>query len=436
MPDLTTNARLLNQRCDCITLDEARLGQALHDEVRGMGLAPLPESHPHLFARTAFFVDRDNLEAMARVVAAVERVVRLPGYLEQVLSESDPIVRHDPGTRGAFLGFDFHLADHGPQLIEINTNAGGGLLNALLRQAQRACCEPIARAFGLADQAGPAAFLPMLESEWRMARGERRLLRVAIVDDDPASQYLYPEFLLFARVAEAHGWSPVVCDAADLEIRDDRLYAGSELVDLVYNRTTDFALAEPRHAALRQAYLGDLAVITPHPRAHAVYADKRRLSVLSDPEALARIGVTSEDRALLMRHVPRTRIVDPSQREALWQARKGLFFKPNGGYGGKAAYRGDKLTRAVFEQILGGAYVAQALVPPSSRVLCGDDVPVELKADVRNFAYAGEVQLVCARLYQGQTTNFRTPGGGFAPVYVATRESADSCATVLARASP
>ena len=27
------------------------------------------------------------------------------------------------------------------------------------------------------------------------------------------------------------------------------------------------------------------------------------------------------------------------------------------------------------------------------------------------------VQWLAARLYQGQTTNFRTPGGGFAPVY-------------------
>jgi hypothetical protein len=26
------------------------------------------------------------------------------------------------------------------------------------------------------------------------------------------------------------------------------------------------------------------------------------------------------------------------------------------------------------------------------------------------------VQLIAARLWQGQTTNFRTPGGGFAPV--------------------
>ena len=40
-----------------------------------------------------------------------------------------------------------------------------------------------------------------------------------------------------------------------------------------------------------------------------------------------------------------------------------------------------------------------------------------LKADIRCYAYAGQVKLVTARLYQGQTTNFRTPGGGFAPVF-------------------
>jgi hypothetical protein len=32
--------------------------------------------------------------------------------------------------------------------------------------------------------------------------------------------------------------------------------------------------------------------------------------------------------------------------------------------------------------------------------------------------YEGQVQLVMARLYQGQTTNFRTVGGGFALVRV------------------
>lgn len=42
-----------------------------------------------------------------------------------------------------------------------------------------------------------------------------------------------------------------------------------------------------------------------------------------------------------------------------------------------------------------------------------------MKADIRCYVYNGQIQLVAARLYQGQTTNFRTPGGGFAPVFVA-----------------
>ncbi len=41
---------------------------------------------------------------------------------------------------------------------------------------------------------------------------------------------------------------------------------------------------------------------------------------------------------------------------------------------------------------------------------------MDLKVDLRNYVYRGRVQLIAARLYQGQTTNFRTPGGGFAPV--------------------
>ncbi len=40
-----------------------------------------------------------------------------------------------------------------------------------------------------------------------------------------------------------------------------------------------------------------------------------------------------------------------------------------------------------------------------------------LKLDLRAYVYDGRVQLTAARLYQGQTTNFRTAGGGFAPVF-------------------
>jgi len=34
------------------------------------------------------------------------------------------------------------------------------------------------------------------------------------------------------------------------------------------------------------------------------------------------------------------------------------------------------------------------------------------------YTYQGAALLTAARIYQGQTTNFRTPGGGFAPVFI------------------
>lgn len=50
-------------------------------------------------------------------------------------------------------------------------------------------------------------------------------------------------------------------------------------------------------------------------------------------------------------------------------------------------------------------------------MIAGIEAAPVLKFDLRNYIYNGAVQWVGARLYQGQTTNFRTPGGGFAPVY-------------------
>lgn len=40
-----------------------------------------------------------------------------------------------------------------------------------------------------------------------------------------------------------------------------------------------------------------------------------------------------------------------------------------------------------------------------------------MKFDMRAYSYEGSAMWFAARLYQGQTTNFRTLGGGFAPVY-------------------
>ncbi len=93
---------------------------------------------------------------------------------------------------------------------------------------------------------------------------------------------------------------------------------------------------------------------------------------------------------------------------------KGVFFA---GYGGRAAYRGDKLTKRVWTDILAGDYIAHIIVAPGERVIGTAENPKHLKFDIRHYTYEDSVQWTAARRYQGQTTNFRTPGDGFAPVY-------------------
>ncbi len=133
-------------------------------------------------------------------------------------------------------------------------------------------------------------------------------------------------------------------------------------------------------------------------------------------EPMASWGV--DDAALTaLGNVLRTEVVTPDKAESLWARRKQLFFKPAAGYGGKAVYRGDKLTRGTWEEIVKGGYVAQEFAPPSERMIEIAGSKEARKADIRLYTYAGNTLLTAARLYQGQTTNFRTPGGGFAPVF-------------------
>jgi hypothetical protein len=412
-------AAVLNRDCVCVSVDRQALRHAL-EEGEGVSYADLSASRPYLFSDTMVFVGEAHLRCMVDLIALVEQVIALPAYRERVFAHAPAIARHSARAAGVFLGYDFHLGAKGPQLIEINTNAGGGLLSAKLLRAQRACCGQMAAL--LPDSTTPeAAFVAMFRAEWRLARGEGTLApgltHIAIVDEAPGGQYLGPEFELFRELFESNGIGASVVDPTQLNFVDGKLYFGRQAIDLVYNRLTDFAFAEPQHSALREAYLADAVVVTPHPQAHALYADKRNLVALTDATWLAGTGLSRAEQQLLLSTIPRTVEVLAEEAESFWCSRKQWFFKPAAGYGSKAAYRGDKLTKRVFEEILRGGYVAQALVPPSERRLLVDGVEQDLKLDLRNYAYCGAVQLVSARLYQGQTTNFRTPGGGFASVF-------------------
>jgi len=412
----------LNRNCLCIGADVPSLRSWLERDLRKHGLAvPIVETHPHLFSPTPVFVAERHARQMQTIIRAIETVVATPAYRESALKDAPPIARTQTGARGVFFGYDFHLCDSGPQLIEINTNAGGAMLNVALSRAQRACCVEVESFFRAAatPDALEHSFVEMFKREWRALRGDRKLAHIAIVDDGPTEQYLYPEFLLFQRLFAAHGFTASVVDSRELRYQNGVVIAGDRPIDLIYSRITDFYFQEPHHAVLAQAYVDGAVVITPDPHAHALYANKRNLALLTDERELRAMRIDEPTIEILLRGIPATRIVSAADEAQWWSERKQWFFKPVHGFGSRGSYRGDKLTRKVFSEILQRDYVAQRIVQPSERWLSTGQETHPLKVDLRNYVYAGETQLLAARLYRGQTTNFRTPGGGFAAVYVA-----------------
>lgn len=425
----TIRADILNRQCHCLSLDRSRLEANLrrhHPDIARLIL----EERPNLFANHAVFLDQSDYQLMQQLIETVERCTTLPEYQQQALARHGlpPTPQHR--EKGGFLSFDFHLSPEGPKLIEINTNPGGVLLNAWLLEAAIPCCPEIGLQLTETLSGLRKSIVDMFIQEWHLAGHEGEPRQIAIVDDAPEQQYLYPEFLMFRELFESRGWAGRIADVASLDMTTGAPLVDGQPVDMIYNRCTDFYLSDQAHDSLKKALALRAAVISPHPEAHALYADKRNFIWLTDARRLASAGLSSSDKKILTDTIPETKAV--STDVDWWSQRKQWFFKPAAGFGGRAAYRGDKLTKGTLEEILSGDtdYIAQKIVPPSERRITADDSNQPLKTDFRIFAYAGKPLLAAARLYQGQTTNFRTPGGGFAPVFIIQpQDRDDSCET-------
>jgi hypothetical protein len=368
-------------------------------------------ARPHLFATTRVPIASGDLATMAAFAEAIEAVAVHPTYRQAICPPGEWPARAWPKAASVCMGYDFHLTPEGPKLIEINTNAGGLAFVAELMNA-----------WGMAGGALLDEAVTMFRAEWQAERESAPLQTIAIVDDDPAGQFMAPEFERFRALFLAHGIDALIADPREFSWKGGRLRHGEKTIDLVYNRLTDFALRDPAHAALAEAWLADAVVVTPHPFAHRLLADKRNLALLADPGFRADLALAPQHEAALAAVLLAIKPVRSADATALWAERKHLFFKPAGGFGGRAAYRGDRMTKRVFEEIIAagdGAYVAQQFAAPGECEVATPEGLVVLKYDVRNYAYRGRVQAVAARLYQGQTTNMRTPGGGFAATLAA-----------------
>jgi len=380
--------------------------------------------------RTVISLDPAHYDVLKRTVAAAFRLAHGAPWREFVDESAPAHLRFAPGNCGVFMGYDFHVTPAGPRLIEINTNAGGALVNGLHTAA---LCDPERLACLCADllpvETIEERLVAQFVAEYEAVHGAGARPRlVAIADEKPGQQFLRTEFELMRALFERRGIAARICDTSDLAGRaDGRLALEGEAVDLVYLRDTDFTLAAQRTAALRAAYLARAVVVTPSPREYHLLADKRRLALLSSPAALTALGATPEEAALLAEVVPETRLVAELDAEALWRERRSWVFKPATAFGSRAVYRGDKISRKRFDEVRQvPGYLVQRHVEPGEIQVETSEGPCVMKFDVRAYAYRDEILLLGARVYQGQVTNLRSPGGGFSAICVA-RASQIAC---------
>jgi len=407
MSEKTDIAEGINRSCSCKTLNTELLSKQLEK------FEDIFSSRPNLFSSTMAFISEKQVLEMKNLISTIEKVIHQPLYQKAVLQDAPEIAHKGFSTHGVFMGYDFHINQDGPKLIEINTNAGGALINAELARAQHDCCVE-----AVFDESIEDKFFEMFLNEWNLQRPGRTLKTIAIVDDHPETQYLYPEFKLFEKLFVDHGLEAFIADPSELNLRDNKLWYKEKEIDLVYNRLTDFYLKDEKYQNLKMAFLNESIVLTPNPNHHALYANKFNLEILSNQESLNAFQLTDSELDILNRGIPRTERLNPELADIFWERRKELFFKPSSGFGSKASYRGDKITKKVWQEILNGDYVAQKIIPPGSRVVSVDGKETDLKMDVRAYTYMGKIHILAARLYSGQTTNFRTSGGGFAPVFI------------------
>ena len=411
-------AAQLNGDCLCRTLDTPRLAQALGLAPDAAALALPPwDQRPHAFSATPVFVSATQARAMTSIIHAIESVVRLPGYQEHALARTPVIARLDPGPRGVFLGYDFHLDPDGPRLIEINTNAGGALLVAALARAQRACCteaEPFLTSSGDTGQI-ENGIVEMFRTEWRRGRGAQTLTRIAIVDDAPTEQYLYPEFLLFRALFERHHRSRDR-GCARTRRRDGALgttangSTSSTTVDGFHPR----ARGTQRFARGPRSRRGNLDAAPA--RARVVRRQAQSDSSFR-PGLPARAGIAATTIETLTRRQCRGRSGGCRARRLAGGPAQRYFFKPARASAARPPTAATSSPSGVvgrFSRPLRGAGDRAA----ERTHVAGRWRTRSAQARPPEHVYYGAIQLVPARLYQGETTNFRTAGGGFAPVVV------------------
>ena len=307
-----------------------------------------------------------------------------------------------PKNFSVLMSYDFHYVDNQLKLIEVNTNASSSLIAELL-YLSRNLANPFCKDFS-------EEILATFKNEFSLVHN-RPLKNIWILDENPTGQRLFAEFLMYQELFQRAGINAKIIDLNHLP--------SEILCDLIYNRSTDFYFETPNSKPLREAFESNKVVFSPNPAEYHLLANKKRLiDIYTNLDSLE---LAPETRKLIKEAVLKCKIISSQNEMAeLWADRKSYFFKPLTSFGGKAVYRGQSITKKVFDDFFAdknlGKYMAQEFKPAPEREFTTSQGKKRFKFDLRFYAYQDQIQIAVGRLYQGQTTNLHTLGGCLAPI--------------------
>jgi hypothetical protein len=333
------------------------------------------------------------------VIQAFHSLRSDPMYVGKYQKDLEDLGIKDPGNNSLFMSFDFHLTSESkPKLIEINTNAAFLALGSYLYETHGLNT-------GLSFKIENLKELFLKELSLQSKSISRP--KILIVDENPKEQKLFLEFLIIQELIQSFGWS--------CEIDDVSNYSRHQ-VDLVYNRYTDFFFKNPVSQSLRADFLNRKVCVSPNPFEYFLLADKQRMIDWTDSKFWIDLDLCSEEKNTILSVLPKTLSFKPELKGEIWSQRKNLFFKPKNSFGSKQSYKGASISRKAFDDVSNEQFLAQELIPASEMILETPDGPQNFKFDLRCYAYRDQLQMVIARVYQGQVTNLKTKWGGFAPI--------------------
>lgn len=382
-------------------------------------------------------------ETIARVgEKVVAAAVETPNLLDAVgLSDAErTLVSYDPGYARASTAsrLDAFLLPDQLAFAEYNAESPAGLgytevlaelfdvLPVMARFRERFTT----RFHGLCE-----AILGALVESYREWGGRARPPQVLITDwrDVPT----WNEFLILQDRFTRLGVPTVVCDPRDLVFDGTNLVADGRRIDLVYRRvlTNDIVARPDECAALVDAYRARAVCVANTLRCKIAHK-KAFFAVLTDE----RFGhlFTDEERAVIARHVPWTRVMadvrthvdgrEVDLLELVRRERDTFVIKPSDEYGGTGVTLGWETSPADWDAAIqqalasGTAWIAQRRIAVRREVFPIVESPHrvamrDMLVDFAPYLFRGKVSGFLTRLSATGLANV-TSGGGQVPSFV------------------